>query len=129
MATELIIGREYKFAQISKKKVTVDEGSQQSLTFYEGSIIWKSEYSCIYHDEEDEESGIKKDVPRNHKWRTVIPRINVIYEEVYFWYEEGLWVVKIFIAQGADMILTFSTQEKAMRMYELVAQYIGIENY
>lgn len=129
MSEKLVIGRKYIFAQISTSAVTMSEGAKQTIAFHENNILWTSEYHCVHHKEENDNTGIKGDAPRNHKWCTVIPKDNIAYPEWYLWEMENQYVVKLYMKYGNDIIITFSSEEKAVKMYSLMAQYIGIETY
>lgn len=119
----LIIGKKYKFQVCSTKKVTVENTVDHYIIFHEKEIVHHGEYTCVYHDEEDEDTGVKKDVERDHYWENTVKRNSIFGIQIFHHYDEDLWNVEIYTHGAKDTALVFYKKENAEKVYALIREY------
>lgn len=120
----LILGKQYNFNMCSTKQCVVDQVMEHHIIFHDKYVLYVGEYKCTYLNEEDEELGGKKDVPRHHEWIHHIGREKMCGVELYKNFDENLWGVRIDSTGARDHILYFHTKEKAQKFNDLFIEYI-----
>lgn len=121
------LNKKYTFNVPSTKECTVKKVHEQYIIFFENYIEWHCIYECTYHNEEDEDHGIKKDVDRQHTWDHIIARKGMQQVQCYYWFDQGLWVVKVYCAGTDDFSLVFYLEDKARAMFQLFKEYINFD--
>lgn len=122
---KLQYGIKYPFKNVTIKSVKVTKNIDQYFIFHDTYIEWHSEYVGLYVEEEDEQGmGVKKDVERHHIWDHLIGRDKIMQLQIYKWFDENLWVVKIHMFGTDDQTFCFYIEDKARKMYEILKQYI-----
>lgn len=120
----LMIGKKYKFPVCSTKNVTVEKTTDHYIVFNEKEILHHGEYSCVYHNEEEEETGVKKDVLRNHYWENIVKRDSIFGTHIFRHHDEDFWQVEIYTQGAKDIALVFYKRENAERIFSLIQEYV-----
>lgn len=119
----LVIGKKYKFPVCSTIKVIVEKTVDHWIVFNEKEFVHHGEYTCTYHDEEDEDTGTKKDVHRDHYWENIVKRNSIFGIQIFHHHDEDLWNVEIYTHGAKDTALVFYKKENAEKVYELIKEY------
>ena len=122
---DLVIGKKYSFPVCSIKDVTAEKTIEHHLIFLDNEIIFRGEYKAVYHNEEDENTGVKKDAERHHAWLDTFSRRSWISVNMYKHVDEDLFVVTV-EAKGCmkNPTFMFYTEAGAEKMFSRIHKYI-----